>query len=595
MQLTIGRKLNAGMLAIIGMVLLLGGTFFWTTRQVDRAVDKHGEIRAMNGFLTGRIVDHYTWVDGLSSGLFIQGKEFKGKTDPDQCNLGKWMATFKPYSPEIEKPFRTLDEPHRRLHATAERIIAAYRAGERDRARAIFVEETVPAVSAVQLGLADMKEILHTDEAAAKVELAGVQALSKRLTVVITAMIVLFVVGAGAVFVRSINRPLREAVATAQKVAGGNLAFEIASNGRTDELGQLLGSLRAMVERLRDVVTQVQQASGNVAAGAQQLSTSAEGLSQGSSEQAGSVQQVSASMQQMAANIQQNANNSQQTERISRKAAADALDGGHSVTQTVVAMKDIASKISIIEEIARQTNLLALNAAIEAARAGEHGKGFAVVASEVRRLAVRAQTAAAEIGTLSGTSVQIAEQAGLLLAKVVPDIQKTADLVQEINGSSREQNEGTTQVNAAIQEFDHIVQQNASAAEELASTAEELSSQALQMMQIMAFFSIDAAVGKDALAKRALAGGLTPRQSAAGNGGRRRAHLGAQRSKSHPGGNGNGAQDVVQIPVEAWVWHQPSSDEPVANARGTAREEPGTIRCAVPIGADARAAELERL
>jgi methyl-accepting chemotaxis protein len=602
MQLSIGKKLTAGMYVIIALVVLLGGSFIWTTRQFDRTVAKHGELRAMNGFLTARIVDHYNWVDGLASGLFIQGKEFKGKLDPNECNLGKWMATFKPYSSEIERPFRKLEEPHRRLHASAAGIIAAYRIGQRDRAHAIFVEETTPAVSAVQEALGEMKEVLHKDEAAAKDELAGVQVFMKRLAVAITALIILFVVVAGTLFIRSITQPLREAVATAGKVADGNLSVAISTHGRRDELGQLLESLRNMVGRLREIVSQVQQASGNVAAGAGQLSSSAEALSQGSSEQAGSVQEVSASMEQMAANIQQNASNSQQTERISRKAAEDARAGGQSVTQTVVAMKDIASKIGIIEEIARQTNLLALNAAIEAARAGEHGKGFAVVASEVRKLAARAQAAAGEISALSGTSVQIAERAGAMLAKVVPDIQRTAELVQEINGSSKEQSEGTSQVNTTIQEFDQVVQQNASAAEELASTAEELSSQALQMQQIMAFFTIDAAGTGAAVAARAVVGSRLVHQLAAdshpAHTGKshthQRAHHGVQRTKPRSGGNGKGAKDVAQVPVEAWDRYRPSNDELVTHTAGTTAEAPAAIPLAAPVGAGTRDADLER-
>jgi methyl-accepting chemotaxis protein len=250
-----------------------------------------------------------------------------------------------------------------------------------------------------------------------------------------------------------------------------------------------------MVEKLRSVVGDVKTAADNVAAGSQELSSSSAGMSQGASEQAGSVEVVSASMGQMVSSIRQNADNAQQTERIARKAAEDALEGGRAVVATVGAMKQIAGRITIIEEIARQTNLLALNAAIEAARAGEHGRGFAVVAAEVRKLAERSQAAAGEISKLSSTSVQVAEQAGGMLAKLVPDIQRTAELVQEINGSSREQNEGATQVNNAVQQFDQVVQQNSSAAEEMSSTAEELSSQAEHLRAIMGFFKVEGGTG----------------------------------------------------------------------------------------------------
>jgi methyl-accepting chemotaxis protein len=192
----------------------------------------------------------------------------------------------------------------------------------------------------------------------------------------------------------------------------------------------------------------------------------------------------------MVSNIRQNADNAQQTEKIALKSAGDARESGKSVSETVNAMKDIAGKISIIEEIARQTNLLALNAAIEAARAGEHGKGFAVVAAEVRKLAERSQAAAAEISQLSASSVQVAEKAGEMLAKLVPDIQKTAELVQEINAASGEQNSGAEQINKAIQQLDKIVQQNAGAAEEMSSTAEELSSQSEHLQSAVEFFRV---------------------------------------------------------------------------------------------------------
>ena len=246
-----------------------------------------------------------------------------------------------------------------------------------------------------------------------------------------------------------------------------------------------------MLVKLREIVGEVKSAAANVASGSQELSSSAEEMSQGASEQAAAAEEASSSMEQMTSNIRQNADNALQTDKIAVKSASAALEGGKSVVATVVAMKDIAGKISIIEEIARQTNLLALNAAIEAARAGEHGKGFAVVASEVRKLAERSQKAAAEISSLSASSVDVAEKAGHLLGLMVPDIQKTAELVQEINAASREQDLGAEQINKAIQQLDQVIQQNASASEEMASTAEELSSQAEQLQNAVAFFRLD--------------------------------------------------------------------------------------------------------
>ena len=225
----------------------------------------------------------------------------------------------------------------------------------------------------------------------------------------------------------SINRGLRNAVSAVQNVADGDLT-RFATITSKDEIGELLGYVNTMIERLRGVVGDALAASDNVSSGSQELSASSEQLSQGATEQASAAEEASASMEQMAANIKQNADNAAQTEKIARQSSRDAESSGQAVNRAVGAMRTIAEKISIVQEIARQTDLLALNAAVEAARAGEHGKGFAVVASEVRKLAERSQAAAAEISALSGDTVQVATDAGEMLNKLVPDIQKTAEL-----------------------------------------------------------------------------------------------------------------------------------------------------------------------
>jgi methyl-accepting chemotaxis protein len=271
----------------------------------------------------------------------------------------------------------------------------------------------------------------------------------------------------------------------AKEVAGGNLMVDLKERSAGDELMQ---ALSAMVAKISEVVSDVRSAADFVASGSVQLAANAQSMSQGATEQAAAAEEASASMEQMSANIRQNADNSQQTEKIAVKSSEDAREGGEAVAETVQAMRVIAGKISIIEEIARQTNMLALNAAIEAARAGEHGKGFAVVASEVRKLAERSQNAAGEISELSVSSVEVAEKAGSMLSNILPDIQRTADLVQEINASSKEQDTGAQQINKAIQQLDQVIQQNASASEEMASTAEELSSQSSQLQATIAFF-----------------------------------------------------------------------------------------------------------
>ncbi|WKC23460.1 methyl-accepting chemotaxis protein [Rhizobium sp. SSA_523] len=288
----------------------------------------------------------------------------------------------------------------------------------------------------------------------------------------------------------SINNGLRSAVAAVQSVADGDLSSNAKITTR-DEIGELLGYVNSMIERLRAVVGDALSASDNVSSGSQELSASSEQLSQGATEQASAAEQASSSMEEMAANIKQNAENASQTEKIARQSSRDAEASGQAVGKAVGAMRTIAEKISIVQEIARQTDLLALNAAVEAARAGEHGKGFAVVASEVRKLAERSQAAAAEISALSGDTVVAATEAGEMLNRLVPDIQKTAELVSEISAACREQDIGAAQINQAIQQLDQVTQQNASASEQMSATSEELAAQAEELQASIAFFRVE--------------------------------------------------------------------------------------------------------
>ena len=281
---------------------------------------------------------------------------------------------------------------------------------------------------------------------------------------------------------------LNAAAVLADTIANGNLTVDAKRRSDKDTLGI---ALERMVEKLRSIVSEAMTAARNVSAGSQELSASAEQLSQGATEQASSAEEASSSMEEMAANVKQNAENANQTEKIAAQSAKDAEASGVAVGRAVGAMQTIAEKITIVQEIARQTDLLALNAAVEAARAGEHGKGFAVVASEVRKLAERSQAAAAEIGTLSAETVKVAQEAGGMLSKLVPDIKKTAELVEEITAACREQDVGSAQINQAIQQLDKVGQQNASASEQVSSTSEELASQAEQLQSTIAYFRIE--------------------------------------------------------------------------------------------------------
>jgi methyl-accepting chemotaxis protein len=336
----------------------------------------------------------------------------------------------------------------------------------------------------------------------------------------------------------SITRPLKQAVAAANAIAHGHLDTAIVVD-RSDEIGQVLQAMQNMVGRLRDsiadvgrvlgamaegdltktversyegvfeqlknhanntvqqlakVVGEVNSAAEAMAAASEQVSATSLALSEAASEQASSAEETSASIEQMSASIVQNTENSKLTDSMASQAAQEAKQGGEVVRATVMAMKQIANKISIIDDIAYQTNLLALNAAIEAARAGEHGKGFAVVAAEVRKLAERSQLAAQEIGTVAGSSVELAEQAGRLLDEMVPKIRKTSDLVQEITAASEEQSMAVGQINIAVGQLNATTQHNAANSEELAATAEEMSGQAEQLQLAMGFFSVGGSV-----------------------------------------------------------------------------------------------------
>jgi methyl-accepting chemotaxis protein len=391
------------------------------------------------------------------------------------------------YSPEGKKLLEELNTSRKAYSPHRLKTIELLKQGKRDEAFKMWNEMVVPPLAVYRRNLekaVDLQKKLVVDgtrEIAATEQSSSVNVLSA------VGLALLFGVSIAILITRSIVQPLRKAVTVAASVAEGDLTVEVDS-ASTDETGQLLRALRGMATRLTQVVGDVKGAADRLSAASTQVSATAQSMSQGASEQAASVEETSASLEQMTASVAQNTENSRITDGMATKAAKEAAEGGEAVRQTVEAMKSIADKIGIIDDIAYQTNLLALNAAIEAARAGEHGKGFAVVATEVRKLAERSQIAAQEIGTTARDSVQLAERAGTLLNEIVPGIAKTSDLVQEITAASQEQSSGVAQVNTAMGQISKSTQQNAAASEQLAATAEEMNGQVGQLQEMMSFF-----------------------------------------------------------------------------------------------------------
>ncbi|SMP47842.1 methyl-accepting chemotaxis protein [Desulfonatronum zhilinae] len=473
--------------------------------------------------------DHHA-VMGQVYALITRGVQFDGGEDPTACNFGRWLAGFRTENQRLLDILRRMPTSHNPFHSSIANIKRSVSTGDTAAANQVLARETIPMANETfarfdeliavaqeaealfetmtQTAMVEVRErqmealrllnqVLELNEqytAEAVAEAEADAAMAQTVAIAGVVIGVILAMALGIILTRAVTGPVSQGVRFSEDLSEGDLDARLDVDQK-DEIGVLGKAMQDMQTKLREIVGGVKSASENVASGSEQLSASAEQMSQGATEQAASVEEVSSSMEEMTANIKQNADNAAQTEKIALQAAKDAQEGGQAVSQTVTAMKQIAEKISIIEEIARQTNLLALNAAIEAARAGDAGKGFAVVAAEVRKLAERSGSAATEISELSRSSVQVAEQAGEMLVKIVPDIQRTAELIQEINAASREQSIGVEQINKAIQQLDQVIQQNASAAEEMASTAEELSSQAEELQATMAFFKMGSESG----------------------------------------------------------------------------------------------------
>ncbi|OBS09874.1 methyl-accepting chemotaxis protein [Acidihalobacter prosperus] len=497
-NLKIGVRLGIGFGVLLALLVIVAGMGVHEMSMIKQGTDRIVQRDWVKAKLVMQIKDEILEDEADFQGMMLtsnaaQREQLASRIHDHETQIGKRLeqlnglltssqgrAGLGEISQALDKLKGIKDEAHQQL-----------KAGNAAQAAASFSARGLPVVDTLRVSLNQLTALQqqHLDNSYAQAN--AVYSESRTLAISVIVVGLLLGVGFAWLTTRSITRPIAEAVDVANSLANNDLSVTIDAVSR-DETGRLLAAMRTMAENLAGVIAEVRSAADSLSSASEEVSATAQSVSQASTEQAASVEETTASMEEMGASVTQNAENAKITDGMAGEAASKATEGGQAVEQTVRAMKDIADKIGIVDDIAYQTNLLALNAAIEAARAGEHGKGFAVVAAEVRKLAERSQVAAQEIGQLASSSVGLAERAGQLLGEIVPGVRKTSDLVQEIAAASDEQSSGVGQINVAMNQLSQATQQNASASEELAATAEELNSQAEQLQQIMSVFKLRA-------------------------------------------------------------------------------------------------------
>ncbi|WP_438003204.1 CHASE3 domain-containing protein [Sorangium sp. So ce321] len=495
----VGRKLYLGFAAMVVIVLGLAGTAYKRFAELDeaRSWDQHTyEVMLATSEIMESLLDTETGERGfVITGVESFLQPYRGGRDRFEKSLSRARELTRD-NPRQQVRLEKVETDHNEwLSSVLEPIIQLRRVADganvpADRA----FDEVRQGRGKILMDQmrASLKEIDDEERALLGQRQAATNALVTTMYVTLQiggllALVVALVLAI--VFSRMVLVPLTQAVSIHQRIAGGDFTGDITVKS-SDEFGQMLGAVKAMSERLAGLIGEVRSGAVSVSSFSVQLSATAQSLSHGTSEQAASVEETTASLQQLSGTIAKNAANCKQVEETAHRRTKDAEHSGQAVRETVEAMKAIAQRIVIIEEIAYQTNLLALNAAIEAARAGEHGKGFAVVATEVRRLAERSRDAAKEIGSFAASSITVAERSGQLIAELVPSIRETAELVQGVAAASKEQSNGVAQISGAVELIEQSTQRNAAIAEELASTAAELSAQAEQLQNVMASFRL---------------------------------------------------------------------------------------------------------
>jgi methyl-accepting chemotaxis protein len=499
-NLNLYKKFLLGFGVLIGILVLYAVLIETSVLGIMNSSDQVVEANSLQDKMSKRYNDHLKWTNALGEYVLHPFEHsFEQQTDHHKCKFGEWYYSeerkrAEELIPELAPLFQKLEQPHELLHKSAIEIkdtIAISNSANKDIVvQDIYEEHSLERLKEVALIFDEINKL--NEEYIAKTNEGLIEeGNSTSFKVVITSIILtLLSILFAFVITRGIVIPLKKSMTFAEQISDGDLTAKIDLD-QNDETGKLANSLKKMRERLKDVIHEVISGVETLEAASTQLTASSHSMSESASQQAAAAEEVSSSMEEMNANIQQNTDNAYQTEKIAVQATNEIQDGSQAVNQTVDAMKTIAGKISIITDIAFQTNILALNAAVEAARAGEHGRGFAVVAAEVRKLAERSHIAANEINQITGSSVEIAERSGKLLENIVPNIQKTSKLVQEIAASSAEMSSGSGQVNNAIQQLTQSTQENAATSEEISSASEELSSQAQRLFEAVSYFKVE--------------------------------------------------------------------------------------------------------
>jgi len=523
-NMKIGVRLGLGFATVLILLVVVAVTGMRSMSKIEAQLDdivndnmaKIGLINTLSEqvHIVSRIVRTIVLLDDVEAMKKEQEKLVSARAEYDKA----WESlTAMPASERGQAIRKKIDEAKVEARAANTKVLDFALANNDAEALRVLMAESRPLVVKWQDALDENANFQGENNTKQFGEAAQEYADARLLMFILTA--VAFVLGGAIAFwvTRSITVPLNAAKGVAEQLAIGDLTAKIDITSH-DETGQLLEAMQKMVANLSHIIGEVRNAADELTGASEQTSATAQSISQATTEQASSVEETTATVEQMSSSINQNTENAKVTNGMASQASKQAVAGGDAVIQTVAAMKQIAGKISIIDDIAYQTNLLALNAAIEAARAGEHGKGFAVVAAEVRKLAERSQVAAQEIGELASGSVSKAESAGKLLEEIVPAISKTSDLVQEITAASEEQAIGVGQVNTAMNQLNQVTQQNASASEQLAATAEEMNGQAMQLQELMSFFKVQVA---NQFAANEGRPAHKPKIHAAGGGGRR--------------------------------------------------------------------------